>query len=134
MRFPPGRERLFTKPLLTGSGHPRGDLLLERQQLLPRRPVTIRADRTYRLGDHPDQAVVDQPASIQCIGFDGGEIARDELVPELTSHEHQQRHRCGDQNKSPQPGLHQAQYRGNKAQPQCSLPRFSRFRFVRAVN
>jgi hypothetical protein len=46
------------RPLLHAAGHPLRDLLLEPQQLLPRRPVAIRSDRTHRLGHHPDQGVV----------------------------------------------------------------------------
>ena len=48
------------RPLLILIGHPRSDLFLKPQQLLPRRTVTIGAHRTHRLGDHPDQRVIDR--------------------------------------------------------------------------
>jgi hypothetical protein len=47
------------RPPLTLAGHPRGDLLLEPQQLPPSRAVTIWPGRTHRFGDHPDQPVID---------------------------------------------------------------------------
>ena len=52
------------RPLLTLAGHPRRDLLLKAHQLFPRRAMTIRANRTHRLGDHPDQPVIDSLGAV----------------------------------------------------------------------
>ncbi|MDA4085600.1 hypothetical protein MHAS44199_07945 [Mycolicibacterium hassiacum DSM 44199] len=48
------------RPLLWRASHPGSDLILEPQKLLPRRPVAIRAHRTHRFGDQPDQAVINR--------------------------------------------------------------------------
>lgn len=47
------------RPLLTLTGHPRADLLLERDELLPRRTMAVQTGRTHRFGDRPDQPVID---------------------------------------------------------------------------
>ena len=58
----PGQQRVDLgdrqRPLLTLTGHPRGDLLFEPRQLFPRRAVPIRADRAHRLSDRTDQPVI----------------------------------------------------------------------------
>ena len=75
----PGQQRLDLgdrqRPLLTIASHPRGDLLLEPQQLLPGGAVTIWPRGTHRAGDHPDQPVIEgadiavaaQPGSLRCL-------------------------------------------------------------------
>lgn len=50
-------DRQRTLPTLTG--HPRGDLILEPHQQFPRRTMAIRTYGAHRVGDRPDQPVID---------------------------------------------------------------------------
>src|SRR5690606_33396865 len=58
-----GQQRLDLgdrqRPRLTIAGHPRGDLVLKPQQLFPRCAVAIGAYWAHRVGDSPDQPVID---------------------------------------------------------------------------
>lgn len=69
--------------MVTVAGHPRGDLVLESQQLFPGGAVPVRPRRAHRLDDRPDQGVVDRldtVGALQAGGLGGLDVAAHRLA------------------------------------------------------